>query len=177
MAVCLYVSSRTCVVSFPCFSTAPSRFLSGFRRNHPFSGLVLATIRPNRQTKHTGYARKPPVPVSLVSPQILPLSSSQTRAHSKGARMAELVQTTTALTRPYGFQGDPFQGTQIAKFVLHHPVPRRSSGVLQITRRERFKITRCGEMSFPGYPAREISFTTCVIQTKPGIPSARTPSE
>ena len=79
------------LVSFPCFSTAPSRFLSSFPRKLRGNQLVWAQNQPKRQIP--GYTWKLPcdrlgiLPISSVSPQILPQTSSQTQGNSRVARM------------------------------------------------------------------------------------------
>ena len=60
------------LVSFPCFSTAPSRFLSSFPRKLRGNQLVWAQNQPKRQDiwVFCGYTWNPPgiLPISSVSP-------------------------------------------------------------------------------------------------------------
>ena len=86
-----------CLVSFPCFSTAPSRFLSTFQGNHPFfralsrvwgwfGPKISRTVKILRcfagipeKSREPGIPGKYPVnlPVSSILPQILPQTTAR----------------------------------------------------------------------------------------------------
>ena len=95
------------LVSFPCFSTAPSRFLSSFPRKLR-SPWKSADLGPKSKISQIGKIpgvfcgytwKNPGIPGEYpVSPQILPQTSSQTQGNSRVARME--------LQTPSGFPGN-----------------------------------------------------------------------
>ena len=127
-------------LTFPYFSTAPSRFLSSFPRKLRGNQLVWAPNQPNRQ--NTGlFCRFPRFRLRF---WFLPQTSSQTRGNSRVARMEH--QTSSSFPGNFRKRKDQSAGDPLVSFFSvcssyeHTPVGELLTG-FAMSDEERFLVS------------------------------------